>query len=86
MLLSVRAYGAFCRGEFDRSLELADTTKAAEQALGVAPVGLVERVLANVYYAIDELERGIDENARLIELANDSGNDCAERMPSTWPR
>ncbi len=75
VVLSVRAYGAFCRGEFDRSLELAGAAKAAEQALGVEPVGLAERVRANVYYAIDELERGIAENAHLIELADSSGND-----------
>lgn len=75
VVLGVRAYGAFCRGEFGRSLELAAAAERAEQTLGVAPVGLVERVRANVYYAIDELERGIAENAHLIELANASGND-----------
>lgn len=75
VLLGVCAYGAFCRGEFDRALELADSARDAERTLGVEPVGLVERVQANVCYAIDELERGIAENARLIELADASGND-----------
>ncbi|HSP27114.1 MAG TPA: winged helix-turn-helix domain-containing protein [Ilumatobacteraceae bacterium] len=75
VVLSVRAYGAFCRGEFDRALDLAGDAKEAEQSLAVAPVGLAERVRANVYYAIDELDRGIAENARLIELADASGND-----------
>lgn len=75
VVLSVSAYGALCRGEFDRALELAGDAKEAEQTLAVAPVGLAERVRANVYYAIDELDRGIAENARLIELADESGND-----------
>ncbi len=75
VLLGVRAYGAFCRGEFDRALDLADDAKASELALVVAPTGLAERVRANVYYAIDELDRGIAENARLIELTDASGND-----------
>jgi predicted ATPase/DNA-binding winged helix-turn-helix (wHTH) protein len=75
VVLGVRAYGAFCRGEFDRSLELAGAAKEAERALGVEPVGLAERVRANVYYAIDELDHGIAENADLIEVAEASGND-----------
>jgi predicted ATPase/DNA-binding winged helix-turn-helix (wHTH) protein len=75
VVLSIRAYGAFCRGEFDRALELAAAATAAEQALGVEPAGLAERVRANVFYAIDELEQGIAENAHLIELADASGDD-----------
>jgi predicted ATPase/DNA-binding winged helix-turn-helix (wHTH) protein len=75
VVLAVRAYGALCRGEFDRALDLAGAAKAAEQVLGVIPTGLAERVSANVYYAIDRVELGIAENAHLIELANDSGND-----------
>jgi len=74
VVLSVRAYGAFCRGEFGHSLDLAGSAKAAERALGVEPVGLAERVRANVYYAIGEPDRGIAENADLIELAEASGN------------
>ncbi len=75
VVLSVRAYGAFCRGEFDSALGLADGATAAERALAVAPSGLAERVRANVYYAIDELDRGVAENARLIELTDTWGND-----------
>jgi predicted ATPase/DNA-binding winged helix-turn-helix (wHTH) protein len=74
VVLGVRAYGAFCRGEFDRALELAGAATQAEQTLDLAPTGLAERVRANVYYAIDELDRGIAENARLIEVADASGN------------
>ena len=75
VVLSVRAYGAFCRGEFARALELAADAKASEQLLAVEPAGLAERVRANVFYAIDELDQGIAENAELIELADASGND-----------
>jgi predicted ATPase len=75
IVLGIRAYGALCRGDFARALDLADDATQAERALAVAPVGLAERVRANVYYAIDELDRGIAENARLIELADASGND-----------
>ena len=74
VILGVAAYGAFCRGEFDRALGLAALAKESEQTLGVAPTGLAERVRANVYYAIDELDLGIAENAHLIELADASGN------------
>ena len=75
VVLSVRAYGAFCRGEFATALELAADAKASEQLLAVEPAGLAERVRANVFYAIDELDQGVAENAELIELADTSGND-----------
>ena len=75
VLLGIRGYGAFCRGEFEQAMELADHATQSEQQLGIEPVGLAERVRANVYYAIDELERGVAENARLIEIAEESGND-----------
>ena len=74
VLLSIRGYGAFCRGEFERAMELADDAKQSERELGTEPVGLAERVRANVYYAIDELEQGVAENARLIEIAEESGS------------
>ncbi len=75
VVLGIRAYGALCRGEFDLALDLAGDTGHAEQTLGIPPLGLAERVRANVYYAIDELDRGIAENARLVELADASGDD-----------
>ncbi len=75
IVLAVRAYGAFVRGEFDAALELASAADDAERAHGVDPSGLVERVRANVYYAIDELRSGIAQNARLIEIAEASGDD-----------
>lgn len=68
----VRAYGAWVRGEFDLAIALAETTRDAETRSGVSPTGLAERVSANVLYAIGEIESGLVEGARLIELAEDS--------------
>ena len=75
VITAVRAYGAWVRGEFELAVTLARSARAAEVASDVAPSGLVERVLANVLYATGEVETGLVEGARLIELAEDSGND-----------
>ena len=72
VVTGVRAYGAWVRGEFDLALSLAGTARVAEIALGTEPSGLVERVLANVLYATGEIESGLIEGARLIELAEAS--------------
>ena len=71
-MTGVRAYGAWVRGEFDLALSLAGAARIAEIALGTEPSGLVERVLANVLYATGEIESGLIEGARLIELAEAS--------------
>jgi hypothetical protein len=72
VITGVRAYGAWVRGEFDAAVSLARSARVAEDVLGVAPSGLVERVLANVLYATGEIEAGLIEGARLIELAEES--------------
>lgn len=68
----VRAYGAWVRGEFDLAIALAEASREAEQRSGLPPTGLAERVSANVLYAVGEIESGLIEGARLIELAEDS--------------
>ncbi len=70
----VRAYGAWVRGEFESALFLAQAARIAETASGVTPSGLAERVLANVLYATGDVETGLIEGARMIELAEDSQN------------
>ncbi len=75
VITSVRAYGAWVRGEFDTAITLAETARAAEVAGNSMPAGLVERVLANVRYATGDIEMGLVENARLIELSEVSKND-----------
>ena len=75
VVTGVRAYGAWVRGEFEAAVALAHAARAAEDASAVAPTGLVERVLANVLYATGEIESGLIEGARLIEIAEDSHNE-----------
>lgn len=75
VITGVRAYGAWVRGEFDAAVSIARSTRLAEDASGIAPSGLVERVLANVLYATDDVEAGLIEGARLIELAEESQDD-----------
>ena len=75
VITSVRAYGAWVRGEFDAAITLAESARAAEVAGNATPTGLVERVLANVRYATGDIEMGLVENARLIELSEASRND-----------
>lgn len=75
VITAVRAYGAWVRGEFEVAVSLARSARAAEIASETTPSGLVERVLANVLYATGEVETGLVEGARLIELAEESAND-----------
>ncbi len=72
VVTGVRAYGAWVRGDFGGALSLAETARQAECESGITPSGLVERVLANVLYATGQIEAGLVEGARLIELAEDS--------------
>jgi predicted ATPase/DNA-binding winged helix-turn-helix (wHTH) protein len=74
VMTGVRAYGAWVRGEFDLASSLAGDARTAETELAAVPSGLAERVLANVMYATGEIESGLIEGARLIELAEDSRN------------
>ena len=74
VMMGIRAYGAWVRGEFDAAVSLARAARSSEDSLGVTPSGLVERVLANVLYATGDIESGLLEGLRLIELAEASGD------------
>lgn len=74
VLTGMRAYGAWVRGEFDAAIELAMSARSQESRLSLVPSGLVERVLANVYYAIAQIEPGMVEVHRQWELAEASGD------------
>lgn len=73
-VMGVQAYGAFVRGEFESALSLAYAARTIEVAQSLAPSGLVERVLANVLSSIGELESGMVEMARVVEVADASGD------------
>jgi predicted ATPase/DNA-binding winged helix-turn-helix (wHTH) protein len=75
LAIAVAAYGAWVRGELDAAVTLAGQARAAETANGVAPSGLVERVLANVLCDLGDVQTGLAEMDRQLELAEDSGND-----------
>jgi hypothetical protein len=75
MITAIRGYGAFVRGEFDAALSLASSARLTEQAHGVTPSGLAERVLANVLCATGQIELGMIEISRQLEVAQASGND-----------
>lgn len=75
VVLGVRAYGAFARGEFDSALELAAAGAAAELDLGVTPSGLIERVRANVFLALDEIPRALAEIEQMIAVAEVNDDD-----------
>ena len=74
VLTGIRAYGAWVRGEFDTAIDLAESARAAEAREGLVPSGLVERVLANAYYAVGQIEPGMAEVERQISLAEASGS------------
>ncbi len=71
----MRAYGAFVRGEFESAIALAHTARLAEETQGIAPSGLAERVLANVLSTTGQIESGMVEMARTVEVAEASGDD-----------
>jgi tetratricopeptide (TPR) repeat protein len=74
LLTGISAYGAWVRGELDVAVALAHETRQREQALGLFPCGLAERVLGNVHYAMDRSVEGDAEVTRQVELAEASGN------------
>ena len=74
LMTGMRAYGAWVRGEFDLAISLAREARQREQALGVDPSGLVERVLANALYVMGQSDVGHIEGLRQVELAEQSGN------------
>ncbi|MFN0088700.1 MAG: ATP-binding protein [Acidimicrobiales bacterium] len=73
LMLAIAAYGAWVRGEYERAVALAESARALERSSGEAPSGLVERVLANVYYTVGQLDDGMAEAARQVEVAEHSG-------------
>ncbi len=75
VVTGIRAYGAWVRGEFDAAVSLAHDARTSETTLGVVASGIVERVLANVLYATGEIETGLIEGLRQIDLAEESGVD-----------
>ncbi len=74
LMIAVQAYGAWVRGEYDTALQLAYAARGEEEAGGVEPCGLVERVLANVMWTVGRADDGMVEGARNIELAQESGD------------
>ncbi|CAN5466505.1 hypothetical protein BH23ACT3_BH23ACT3_09640 [soil metagenome] len=74
VVTAMRAYGAWIRGEFETALSLARSARMIEETAGLPPSGLVERVLANVHYALGQHELGLAENLRLIGLMEESGD------------
>jgi predicted ATPase/DNA-binding winged helix-turn-helix (wHTH) protein len=74
LMTALHGYGAWVRGEYDQAVSLALAARDHEEAVGMTPSGLVERVLANVYYTVGRVDDGMLEATRQIELAEESGN------------
>jgi hypothetical protein len=74
LVLGIKAYGAWVRGEFTRALAIAEEARALEARLGQPPSGLVERVMVNVLCVDVRPESSAPEAARQVELAEASGN------------
>jgi predicted ATPase/DNA-binding winged helix-turn-helix (wHTH) protein len=75
VVTGMRAYGAWVRGEFDAAVSLARAARELEVAAGTPPSGLAERVLANVLSTVGEVEDGLAEMLRMLEIAEQSGVD-----------
>ena len=74
LVTGVRAYGAWVRGEFEDAVALAQAARTEEETKGVQPSGLVERVLANVVCTVGDIDVGMTEMARMVEVAEASGD------------
>ncbi|MFN0090991.1 MAG: ATP-binding protein [Acidimicrobiales bacterium] len=74
LIAGIRAYGSWVRGEFDRARTLAHEARSVEERRGFTPSGLVERVLANVLYVVGDVETGLSETGRQLEIAEASGS------------
>ncbi len=85
LVLGIRAYGAWVRGEFERAVEVAYEARALEERLSVTPSGLVERVLINVLCVDPRAGQGAAESVRQVELAQDSG-DRSRLVHATYMR
>lgn len=73
-LTAVSAYGAWARGEFEQSRMLAATAADDEQAQGLLPLGLTERVLGNVLYILGDTMGAHEMCSQLIPIAEASGD------------
>ncbi len=74
LLLAVRGYGAWVRGEFDNAMALAHQSQAAEQRLGLVASGLAPRVMANVLSTIGQIDAGLGHMLEQLAAAEESGN------------
>jgi predicted ATPase/DNA-binding winged helix-turn-helix (wHTH) protein len=74
VVLGIRAYGAWVRGELAAAIEAAYLARELEARMAVTPSGLAERVLVNVVCVEGRAELGEAESARQVELAMASGN------------
>ncbi|MEM9038140.1 MAG: winged helix-turn-helix domain-containing protein [Actinomycetota bacterium] len=72
VLSGIEAYAAWIRGEFDRALELARMVEALGSDHAGAE-GLALRVLGNVLYVQGDIDGGLAATARMLELAEESG-------------
>ncbi|MGI9621638.1 MAG: ATP-binding protein, partial [Acidimicrobiales bacterium] len=70
---AIAAYGSWIRGEFDRARDMALEVQAEELERGLAPSGIAERVLVNVYTTFGEGQASTTQGARQIELAEAAG-------------
>ncbi len=75
LITGISAFGAWVRGEYDKALALADAAQLAEVDPDGVPSGIVERVRANVLYSTGRMSEALAQVMRLIELADDSGED-----------
>jgi hypothetical protein len=73
LVSAVSAYGAFVRGEYEKALTVARAARAAEERRGLMPSGLVERVLANVLFAVGKVEAGHAETTRQLAIVEQAG-------------
>jgi predicted ATPase/DNA-binding winged helix-turn-helix (wHTH) protein len=74
LMTGIHAYGAWVRGEYDLAVSLAHRARDEEDPAAAPISGLAERVLANVHYTVGRLDDGMNEAARLIAIAEASGN------------
>jgi predicted ATPase/DNA-binding winged helix-turn-helix (wHTH) protein len=74
LIAGIQAYGSFVRGEFDTALALARDARLVEGRRGLTPSGLVERVLANVLFVLGDVQTGLAEAGRQLELAEAAGS------------
>ena len=73
-MLAVRGYGAWVRGEYELARRLADDALAAIEARGLPPSTTPYRVLGNVGYLTGDIETGLANTARMLDVAIEMGD------------